>query len=81
MKGSIRLETANILEIARSFGKSKKKKKLQSFCFMYDAEANAAYLKYHDVPVAKTLKVDENTNADFDAKGNLIGIEYLNINK
>ena len=53
--------------------------KLTSFNFSYDAEANASYLKYGDFPVAKTVAIDKNTNADFDAKGNLIGIEHLNI--
>jgi uncharacterized protein YuzE len=82
MKSKILIETASIIDMAKSLGRTKRSnRKLKSFSFMFDAEANAAYIKYEDKKIAKTIAVDENTNADFDSKGNLIGIEYLNINK
>ncbi len=43
----------------------------------YDPKADAMYIKLADKPIAKTKEVDKNTIMDFDASGNLVGIELL----
>src|SRR5688572_10455394 len=39
--------------------------------------ANALYIKLNDHTVAQTTKVSDSVMLDFDAEGNLIGIELL----
>jgi uncharacterized protein YuzE len=51
----------------------------------YDASANAAYIYLVDDirpgGVAVTKPIDENINLDFNAAGQLVGIEVLNASK
>ncbi len=43
----------------------------------YDPQADAIYIRITDASISKTKKVDDNTLMDFDASGNLVGIELL----
>ncbi|MDP2651550.1 MAG: DUF2283 domain-containing protein [bacterium] len=45
----------------------------------YDKEANAAYTTLRKGKVAKTVKISEDVLADFDRKGNVLGIEMLSV--
>ena len=47
----------------------------------YDNEADAMYIKFSDSAFGSNKKIDNNTIADFDKKGNLIGIELLSVSK
>ncbi len=46
-----------------------------------DKEANAMYIEVSDEKFAKNRKIDNETILDLDAKGNIIGIELLNVSK
>ncbi len=43
----------------------------------YDPDADAMYIKLKECEVATTREIDENTIADYDKDGNVIGIEIL----
>jgi len=43
----------------------------------YDSEADAMYIKITKNKFSYNKKLDENTIIDFDAKGNVIGVEIL----
>jgi len=43
----------------------------------YDPVADAAYFSMRKGKVAKTVRMEDRIVADFDAKGNIIGIEVL----
>lgn len=49
-----------------------------SVCFSYDVAADALYIKLSSNPVASTVEIGEDTNADLAASGALVGIEVLN---
>jgi uncharacterized protein YuzE len=38
-----------------------------------------AYVTFSAGPVAKTVAINEDLNIDLDADGNVLGIEYLNL--
>ena len=44
-----------------------------------DSRADAAYVVLSDEDVTSTLKLDANRLVDFDAHGQIIGIEFLHI--
>ena len=44
-----------------------------------DKKANAAYIEFNNSKVAKTEKLGTGLNADFDSKGELVGIEIYNL--
>ena len=44
----------------------------------YDAQVSALYVTLADGRVARTVALDDGTNADEDAGGKLLGIEVLN---
>lgn len=44
----------------------------------YDKIADAVYIRAHKGTTAKTKKFDANLIVDFDAKGNVRGVEILN---
>ena len=43
----------------------------------YDSDADVMYIKFRDERVDHTKEIDENTIADFDKKGQVIGVEVL----
>ena len=43
----------------------------------YDPDADALYIRLKEGKVSETKEVDENTILDYDAEGNVIGIELL----
>ncbi len=48
--------------------------------FTYDSQASAAYIQLSSEPVARTETVQQDRpliNFDYDAEGNLIGIEVV----
>lgn len=47
----------------------------------YDPRAHAAYIHISDLKVAKTRPEAENVLVDLDSKGNLVGVEMLNVGK
>ena len=47
--------------------------------FELDTDANAAYVRVSDQPVHDTRELDEQRILDYDAVGDLIGIEFLAI--
>ncbi len=47
----------------------------------YDKEADAMYIEILDGEFAKNKKVDDFTIIDFDKKGNILGIELLDVSK
>lgn len=44
----------------------------------YDASANALYCRLAEGGAARTVEIDDSTNADLDSDGRLLGIEVLN---
>ena len=52
--------------------------KMINFNISFDPEAGAMYIKFSLTKVAKTIELKEEVFIDVDAKGNLIGIEFLN---
>ncbi len=47
----------------------------------FDREADALYIEFSEGKFASNKKIDENTIIDLDAKGNIIGIEFLDVSK
>ncbi len=47
----------------------------------YDKEADAAYIYFSKKYVKKTVNVNSSLNIDLDEKGNLIGIELLDVSR
>ena len=47
----------------------------------YDAEADAMYIEFREGTFAGNKKIDEDTIIDLDNKGNILGIELLNVKK
>ena len=43
----------------------------------YDKDADAMYITFRDDTVDHTKEIDENTIADFNKKGQVIGVEVL----
>jgi len=46
-----------------------------------DKDADAMYIELSDAPFSKNQKIDNSTIVDMDNKGNIIGIEVLNVSK
>lgn len=46
-----------------------------------DLKADALYIKFQEGKFAKNKKIDEETIIDLDEKGNILGIEMLNVTK
>lgn len=46
-----------------------------------DKHADAMYIELSDAPFSKNQKIDSSTIVDLDSKGNIIGIEVLNVSK
>ncbi len=42
-----------------------------------DRKADAAYVRFSEAPVARTKELDEQRIADYDANGEIVGIEFL----
>lgn len=47
----------------------------------FDREADAIYIELSSGEFASNKKVDKNTIIDLDEKGNILGIELLNVSK
>lgn len=47
----------------------------------YSKEADALYVYFRQVDVAKSKKVEEGVDVDFDNKGHIAGIEILDARK
>lgn len=44
-----------------------------------DPKADAAYVRIANRPVARTREKSDQVNLDYDAKGELVGIEFLDV--
>lgn len=47
----------------------------------YDKEADAVYIEFRKGDFAKNKKIDDFTIIDLDKKGNILGIELLDVKK
>jgi uncharacterized protein YuzE len=47
----------------------------------YSKDADALYVYFREMDVAKTREIEEGVLVDLDAKGHLIGIEILDVSK
>ena len=47
----------------------------------FDKEADAVYIKFSDGEFASNKKIDDDTIIDLDKKGNILGIELLEVSK
>jgi len=47
----------------------------------YDKEADAMYIEFRKGEFTKNKKIDDFTIVDLDAKGNILGIELLEVSK
>jgi uncharacterized protein YuzE len=47
----------------------------------FDKEADAVYIEFSSEDFASNKKMDDSTILDLDKKGNIIGIELLNVSK
>jgi len=47
----------------------------------YDKDADAMYIEFDSGEFAKNKKIDDETIIDLDKKGNILGIEILNVSK
>ncbi len=47
----------------------------------YDKEADAMYIEFRKGEFAKNKKIDDFTIIDLDDKGNILGIELLEVSK
>ena len=47
----------------------------------FDKEADAVYIEFSSEDFASNKKMDDSTILDLDEKGNIIGIEILNVSK
>ena len=45
----------------------------------FDKEADAVYIEFSSGEFDKNKKIDEDTIIDLDSKGNILGIELLNV--
>ncbi len=48
---------------------------------IFDKEADALYIELSSGEFASNKKIDDNTIIDLDKKGNILGIELLNVSK
>ena len=46
-----------------------------------DKDADAMYIELSDAPFSINKKIDNSTIIDLDSKGNIIGIEVLDVSK
>ena len=47
----------------------------------FDKEADAVYIEFSSGEFSSNKKIDNNTIIDLDKKGNILGIELLNVSK
>ena len=47
----------------------------------FDPAADAAYLEISDAEITSTREIQSGINADYDAEGNIVGIEVLSVSK
>jgi len=47
----------------------------------FDKEADALYIEFNEGEFAANKKIDNDTIADLDENGNILGIEMLNVSK
>lgn len=47
----------------------------------FDKEADAVYLEFFNGEFAANKKIDDDTIIDLDERGNILGIEILNVSK
>ena len=47
----------------------------------FDKEADAIYIEFVSENFASNKQIDKNTIIDLDKKGNILGIEFLNVSK
>lgn len=47
----------------------------------YDKQADAIYIEFRKGEFAKNKKIDDFTIVDFDERGNILGIELLDVSK
>ncbi len=47
----------------------------------FDKEADAVYIEFSNGEFASNKKIDDFTIIDLDEKGNILGIELLNVSK
>ncbi len=47
----------------------------------FDKDADAVYIEFSSGDFASNKKMDDNTILDLDEKGNILGIELLNVSK
>ncbi|MFL7867259.1 MAG: DUF2283 domain-containing protein [Anaerolineales bacterium] len=47
----------------------------------FDPAADAAYFEISSAPAERTEEIESGINADYDAKGHLVGIEVLSVSK
>ncbi|MDO9337318.1 MAG: DUF2283 domain-containing protein [Caulobacter sp.] len=45
---------------------------------IYEAEVNAAYLRFSSAPVIESEEVSDGVVIDYDAEGRMVGMEVLN---
>lgn len=45
----------------------------------YDPEVDAMYIQWSDQPVANTREMPDGTVVDYDAQGQPVGVELLNV--
>jgi uncharacterized protein YuzE len=45
----------------------------------YDAEADAAYIRFSETPRSRTEEASDVCIVDFDSSGNVVGIELLSV--
>jgi uncharacterized protein YuzE len=45
----------------------------------YDLDVGALYIRLSDQKIARTREIDDNTNVDLDAAGDVVGIEVISI--
>ncbi|MBE0431581.1 MAG: DUF2283 domain-containing protein [Dehalococcoidia bacterium] len=43
----------------------------------YDAEVDALYIEFRDVPADRSIDVEEGVSVDLDAGGHIVGMEIL----
>ena len=48
---------------------------------IYDADADALYVRFADAPIVESEEVTEGIVLDFDADGRIVAIEVLNARK
>ena len=47
----------------------------------FDPSTDAAYLEISDAEIEQTKEIQPGIIADYDAQGNIVGIEVLNVSK